>query len=347
LITLADLRLQVIAIQREADLSTSATSQQDEAILAGIHRKANSDLQGWQRDFGSAFSSLSERITKLVPDAVLPQNNPLALHRDPLDLLRVRKQRATQDARREVEVAAELVVARKNLATIDTEIGRIAVNSGNLAAALAELSSFITSDSCPVCDRDFAEQGRGSLSEHVSHKVRFLSGSADRLLGLSKNRGDQQILIERLEREAAELNSRKLDPRTIAALEREAADIDALVLELNQRADAAREGTRLATAETAARRALAERQSRNLARTATMATLIELANAIDHSAPEGIATPQSVITQLLAALDEQTEALNRRVSARRRAGEALERARAEIARRQALDMLIRERHGCV
>ncbi len=175
LIALADLRHQVVAIQREADLSTSATSQQDETILAGTHRKANSDLQRWQREFGSAFSSLSERITKLVPDAVLPQNDPLALHRDALDLLRVRKQRATdravraaQDAKREVEVAAELVVARKNLATIDSEIGRIAVNSGNLAAALAELSSFITTDSCPVCDRDFAEQGSGSLSEHVS-----------------------------------------------------------------------------------------------------------------------------------------------------------------------------------
>ncbi len=147
-------------------------------------------------------------------------------------------------------------------------------------------------------------------------------------------------MIERLESEAAELNSRKLNPRTIAALEREAADIDALVLELDQRADAAREGTRLAAAETAARRALAERQSRNLARTATMATLIELARTVDHSAPEGIATPQSVITQLLTTLNEQTAALNHRVSARRRAGEALQRARAEIARRQALDTLI-------
>jgi hypothetical protein len=79
------------------------------------------------------------------------------------------------------------------------------------------------------------------LAEHVNHKVRVLSGSAEILLGLSKNRGDQQILIERLEREAAELLARKLDPKALAALERQAADLDALVSELDQRVDTARD----------------------------------------------------------------------------------------------------------
>jgi exonuclease SbcC len=309
---LADQRRQIVAIQREAERSTTAASQHDETSLADTHRKANRALQDWQEHFESAFSVLRQRITKLMPDTVLLQTDPEALQRDALPLLRVRKQRATdratltaQNAKRETEVAAELVVARKNLATIDAEIGRIAENSGNLAAALAELSSFVTNDICPVCDRNFAEQGGGSLAEHVNHKVRILSGSAERLLGLGKNRGDQQILVERLE------------PKALADLEREAADLDTLLSELAQRADTAREGTRLAAAETAARRALAEHQSRNLARTATMATLTELTETLGLGAPEPIATPQSAITQILATLDERTAALNLRVTARR------------------------------
>lgn len=338
-----------MAVQREADRSATAASQQDEASLADAHRHANSALQDWQRQFERVFALLRERITKLAPEAVLSQTDPEASHRDALVLLRTTKQRAidratraAQDAKRETEVAAELVVARKNLATIDVEIGRIAANAGNLAAALAEFSSFVSNDVCPVCDRDFAEQGDGSLAEHVNHKVRVLSGSAERLLGLSKNRGEQQILIERLEREAAELQARQLDPKALAALEREAADLDALVSELDQRADTAREGARLAAAETAARRALAEHQSLNLARTATMATLTELTKTLGQATPETIATPQAAIAQLLATLDQQTVALNLRVSARRLAGEVLRRIRAEITRRQSLDTLIED-----
>ena len=344
---LADQRRQVMALKREADGSTTTASQQDESSLADAHSKANSELQDWRRQFEGAFSSLRERITRFEPDAVLSQTDPEALQRETLALLRVRKQRAVdraaraaQDTKRAAELAAELVVARRNLATIDAEIGRIAVDSGNLAAALAELSSFITNDVCPVCDRDFAEQAERSLTEHVNHKVRVLSGSAERLLGLSKNRGDQQILIERLEREVAELETRRIDPKTLVALEREAADLDALVAELDQRAETARQGAGLAAAETAARRALAEHQSRNLARTATMATLTELAETLGQAAPDAIATPLSAVSQLLASLDQKTAALNARINARRAAGEALRRVRAEITRRQGLDTLI-------
>jgi DNA repair exonuclease SbcCD ATPase subunit len=345
--TLADQRRQIVAIEREVDRSAVAGSRTEEPSLAAAYRKASSDLRAWQQKFENAFSLLSERINKLEPEVILPRTDPQALYRDALVLLRARKQRvrdralrAAQDAKRALDVAAELVVVGKNLATIDAEIGRIAANSGNLAAALAEISSFITNDLCPVCDRDFAEEGKGRLAPHVNRKIRALSGSAERLLGLSKNRADQQILIERLEREAVELGSRQLDPKSLAGLEREAADIDALVSELDQRADTAIEGSRLAAAETAARRALTERQSQNLARTAAMATLTDLSARIGHSPPEGLATPQAVIAQLLAAVDERATAVNERLSARRSAAAALSRVRDEIAQRQALDTLI-------
>jgi DNA repair protein SbcC/Rad50 len=344
---LADRRRQVLAVQREADRSVTVASQRDEASLADAHRRANSALQNWRRQFEGVFDLLRERITTLAPDAVLSQTDPESLHRDALVLLRAAKQRAidratraAQDAKRQTEVGAEVVVARKNLATIETEISGIAADAGNLATALAELSSFVTNDVCPVCDRDFAEQADGSLAEHVNHKVRVLSGSAERLLGLSKNRGDQQVLIERLEREAAELQVRQLDPKALAALEREAAELESLVSELDQRADAAREGSRLAVAETAARRALSEHQSHNLARTATMATLRELTQTLGQATLEATTTPQAAIAQLLAKLDQQTVMLNVRVTARRSALEVLRRIRAEIERRRSLDTLI-------
>ena len=349
---LADQRRQVLAIQREADRSTAAASQHNEANLAAIHLRTSKELEDWKRQFEAAFSELRDRITKLIPDAVLPQADPEALRREALSLLRTRKERtanraarAGQDGRRQTEIAAELAVARRNLATIDSEIGRIAANSGNLAGALAELSSFIADDICPVCDRNFAELGKAQLAEHVNHKVRALSGSAERLLGLSRNRSDQQRLIERLERETAELGSRLLEPKALADLDREAASLDALVSELDQRHEAAREGSRLAAAETAARRSLGEHQSQNLARTAAMATLTELAVAIGEEAPVAVAMSQSAITQLLATLDVRTAELNLRVSLRRVAIEALRRVSTEITRRQNAEKLIADDSG--
>ena len=73
-----------------------------------------------------------------------------------------------------------------------------------------------------------------------------------------------------------------------------------------------------------------------------MATLTELTKTLGQATPETIATPHAAIAQLLATLDQQTVALNLRVSARHFAGEVLRRIRAEITRRQSLDTLIED-----
>ena len=204
---LADQRRRLEAIRREADRGPNSASREDESSLAEAHRIANIALATWQRQFEPVLTLLRERVRALTSGDVFPQSDVEGFRRNALVLLRDQRQRAvdraargTRDSKRQAEVAAELIVARKNRETIDDEIGRIAENAGSLGAALAELSSFISDDICPVCDRDFAEETKGSLAEHLNHKVRVLSGSAARLLGLGRNRGDQQLQVERLER---------------------------------------------------------------------------------------------------------------------------------------------------
>jgi exonuclease SbcC len=344
---LADQHRRLEAIQREADRSASSASQEDETNLAEAQRNANAALETWQRQFGPLLARLRERVSGLAPADAFPLSDVDDFRRNALALLRDRRQRAidraarsAQDSKRLGEVTAELVVARKNFETIDEEIGRIAENAGSLGAALAELSSFISDDICPVCDRDFAEEEKGSLAEHLNHKVRVLTGSAARLLGLGRNRGDQQLQVERLEREAAELGARQLEPKALADLERNAAELETIVVELDQLADATLEGSRLAAAETVARRALAEHQSRNLARTAGMSTLTEFAQTIGQPAPEPTDTLHSTIDRLLAVLEQRVEALNLRAAARKKGRDAIQQARAAIMRRDEVDALI-------
>src|SRR5690606_28997237 len=149
--------------------------------------------------------------------------------------------------------------------TIDQEVARLPSSAGSLGAALAELTSFITDDVCPVCDRDFGERGEGSLSDHVHDKVRTLSASPERLLTLGRTRSEVQLTAERLAREIETIGSRKLDEETLANLDRRTASTDALITELESLHDALHEGAQLRAADVAARRAVIGAQSRNVA----------------------------------------------------------------------------------
>ncbi|MBX5086728.1 AAA family ATPase [Rhizobium lentis] len=344
---LHDRRRRLEAITREADRGADAGAQQDESALASAHREASEQLQSWQAQFDGPLNNLRQQIGLVLPDLASTQLDSGAYQQQALSLLRERGKQAaerslrgSQDTKRQGEINNELDVARRNLQTIDEEIGRIAENSGNLGAILAELTSFVEDDVCPVCDRDFGEKGEGSLSDHLNHKVRRLTTSAERLLGLTRNRSTQQTLIDRLERELADIQSRILDQKAITDLDRTAAAMENLVRELERLAPAMDEGARRASAETASRRALSEHQSRNLARTAAMGALVEFAASMGQIAPNPIDTPQNVAVRLLTVIEDRTRALNLRMAARTRARDLLGQAKVELDRRKDADQRI-------
>src|SRR5690606_11616607 len=126
-----------------------------------------------------------------------------------------------------------------------------------------ELTSFITDEVCPVCDRDFNEISKAPLSEHVHSKVRTLSGSAERLLTLGRTRSEVQVAIERLTQEIESIAARKLEEEVLAELDRRLAVIEMLINEIDTVIDALSEGGRLRAAGVAPRGAISGAQSRN------------------------------------------------------------------------------------
>jgi exonuclease SbcC len=352
---LHDQRRRLEAIAREASRNADAGAQQDENALADTHRQASERLRLWQQQFDQPLQVLRANIARAFPNLNASQSDSQEYQRVALASLRERRKqaadrsaRAAQDTKRQAEINNELVVARKNLQTIDEEIGRIAENSGALGAILAELTSFISSETCPVCDRDFSEERKGPLSDHVNHKVRALTGSSDRLLGLSRNRSSQQEQIDRLGRENAEIQSRSVPQKEIIDLDRMAGTLDELIAELERLAPAMTEGAAHSAAETTARRALNDYQSRNLARTATMATLAEFASSLNQKTPGPLDMSEQVVAQFLTIIEERTRVQTSRVTARSRARESLDRAKVELTRRKDADDRILEdqiKHG--
>lgn len=339
LTTLADQRRRLDAIRREARQNQMAIAQADETGLAESHAQALRALEAWQQDGQPRVIAVSKRAETLLPSANLPASLQ-AFNQDALRLVRTERQqisdrltRATQATERQATAAGEAEVARKQLRTVEEEIGRIAPTSGDLGALLAEISSFIQGDVCPVCDRNFAELNLGSLAEHVHLKVRTLSTSAQRLLDLSRTRGQQKSKIEAVERELATLSSSLIDAKLLSQLSRSSATFETVLVELEAVATLAVEGDRLIRAETSTRRALADFQSRNLARASLIATLRDFALSTGQNGPGETEVAETVIDRLSATLEAEAALINQRLTARRAGLEAIRKARVEMARR--------------
>lgn len=336
---LSDQKRSLGAIRREIQRAQIATeserppSQVDAAT-------ASASYAGWEAENGAHVASVRARIEGLLPDLSLP-SDPLQLGDEALARLRAEHsqlaERATQtraDAERHHAAKTERDVALKQRDMIDEEIGRISSSAGSLGSALAELTSFIADDICPVCDRDFGELGSGSLANHVHTKVRTLSASAERLLTLGRSRGEAQRTIERLEQEIQALSVRELDTRALADVDRRVASVVAAISELEAMAEVLREGSRLRASDIAARRAVSEAQSRDVALAGARDTLSSFAISIGaEPLREGEAFDAGAV-RLDKLLSNESERLDRRLSMRRDGTALITRIRAAMVRRE-------------
>jgi exonuclease SbcC len=348
---LVDYRRTLGSMTRSAEQDSSATTM-TETDLAEVHRNAAARLAVWTKQNEATLTRLRDRVAALLPNLLSPVSNAKAwLDEASSQLAEARRQtqemarRASDDSRREATLKAELEVERQNLTTLDSEIGLISENAGSLAEMLSEVSAFLTTDICPVCDRDFGQLRQGSLVDHVHIKVGALSGSAERLLSLGRNRARQQEQVERLLREQASIATRALSPQAIADLDRRAVELDMVVAELAGLAGPIMAWVDLAAGETAARRALGEHQTRSLSRTSSAESLGAIAMALNVPPADPLRPLSNVMTDLGKVIEERLLALKARSEARRQIHDALAQAEMQLGRRREADVLIARDQG--
>ena len=345
---LTERRRELVAIRREADRAADLDTTIDEAALNGAAAKAAAALTAWQEANGSSVGEVRAKVLALLPNVSFSQDHA-AFYDEAITALRLQQSQANEnskrsatDAARQVVADDELAVARQQLATIDLEVGRLSESSSGLSSALAELTAYISDNVCPVCDRDYGELNAGSLTEHVHRKVRNLSSSAERLLALSRSRGEQQATIDALERELSTLSSRQLEPRALADLARRSAAYDSIVAEIESLAGILAEGARLEAADIAARRALSEHHARDSAGRAGRQTLQEFASSAGQPGVQDGETIQGAADRLNSYLAAQLQLFEGRLLSRRRGREAIVAIRAALIRLQQMDASITE-----
>lgn len=328
---------QLGAIVREVD--QAGRPNPADSSLASDATSTQAAYQDWERAHGDRVAVLRRRVEALLPSVSLPSEMAAFANEAPQRLdaagtdAGARAAQARADASRRVAAESERDAAKKQRGIIAAEIATLSSDAGSLSTALAEFSSFITDDICPVCERNFAETGQGSLHAHLDAKVRRLSGAAERLLTLGRSRGEVQVKIERLDRGIEALSARTVEPKALADLDRRVADIEARKLEFNGMKATLQLGGRLLSADIAARRALSTVQSRNVALLSARETLNAFAlsvgtTGIDHA--EGF---EEAASRLKAQLNAESTHLSGRLAKCREAKEAIAAIKSSMRRR--------------
>ena len=305
------------------------------------------DFAAWEQAHGPAYAALRLRVEALLPEVSLPSElssfagAALARLRGTATELSERADQARKDGERLSAAKLERKQAADQRDAVDGEVASLPTDAGSLASALSELTSFIDTDICPVCDRNFADMDQGSLSDHVQAKVRSLSGSAGRLLSLGRSRGEAQISVERLDGEIETLSARIVDPQKLAELDRNAAAAANAASEVEAMAATLDEGGHLLARDIGARRAVSDAQSRNVALLAARATLHTFALSI--GAPQLAETEQvgDATARLQLYLMAETKRLSERLTNRRQGAELVASIRTAIERRVEMDASIK------
>lgn len=297
----------------------------------------------WEREHGSAVAELRDRVEALLPNAVLPGDLG-GFAEDALARLLAAAAEATSRATSARADATRLTVAQGEQQTsvrqrdaIDEEIATIPVDAGGLATALAELSAFVRDETCPVCDRDYAEIGRSQLVEHVHAKVRRLSGSAERLLALGRSRAEAELSVESLDRELETLKATAIDSKTLAELDRRSGALKAAAQALQDAAATFREGACLLASDVAARRATSAALSRDATLLAARGTLQAFATTVGAELMGEAESLDEASARIQAGLNAEAERLRARLSTRREATALLATVREAIGGREAVD----------
>lgn len=342
---LADQQRRLASIRREiADARSAAGANASTPPTSSD--EASRNFARWEAEHGARVSAIRSRVGALLPNLSMP-SEPWQFAEEALRRLRTEQRqqadRATQaraDIRRHAVALDERDVAVRQRDTIDDEVSRLPSSAGSLGSALAELTSFIADDVCPVCDRDFREVSGVPLSEHVHGKVRTLSASAERLLTLGRARSEVQVTIERLDREIESIGARKLNEEALAEIDRHLAMVETLIAELNGLSDVLREGGRLRAADIAARRAVSEAQSRHISLAAARDTLSSFALSVGAATLEEGESFEAAASRVDELLGGQAARLEQRLSMRRRGTDLLITIKSTIARRQETDAQI-------
>lgn len=173
------------------------------------------------------------------------------------------------------------------LGTLEERLRDAQEHATALVEGLASIRPAITSDICPVCDRDYAELRLGHLGDHLDAKITQLSQQGQRLLDLRQERNELRATITQTQTELETTTAALIAPSQALELERRVIELERLRDSWQPLRAAVEAGRGLRTVEAQARRRVEELETASSEEQFARAELARCATALGRSAPDG------------------------------------------------------------
>lgn len=174
----------------------------------------------------------------------------------------------------------------------------------SLANVLAGIVPHIDGETCPVCDRDFSENGTGRLSAHVASKIAALNSEAGRLQALTIERAEESRRLVDAQRELLTVGNSQLSSEEFANLSVRRAHMRDLVRTLRECEPVAAKGNQLLAASVAARNTLVLARRRD---ELTVSMVPEIETTVQAILGQAATSFADIETALATAINRLTE----------------------------------------
>ncbi len=209
----------------------------------------------------------------------------------------------------------QLAEARTTIQRTTTRIGEInqaletgAKNARTLAGALAGITPHVEGDSCPVCNRDYAELDNGSLIAHIAATIANLTSEAGRLQALSAERASESERMTMAQRDQETAERLVLQPEALVELRRRRSVIASIRSRLELLQEDAANGQSLFVRLDETRRSLAAAKRAGLQ---SASLLPEINDAVETATGQ----PTTAFPSVREALEAATAVLSGRLRA--------------------------------
>ena len=343
-----------IKVAQDSWRSLQGLANRERRVLAERSaRDAHAALDDWNSSSGMRLQGLLGDLRVYFPDLPsldLDSIGPERVSTVAMQVLSAEVDRCADLLGRDGELRASVVVLDQSIAeldqraaSLDAQIAGHATKAGELAELLTRIREHISSNTCPVCGRDFGEHSTEDLAAYVSKHISGLTASAQQLQTLAGERTKAMSALAELQQQRTAKFTSQMTAAARADLTTRHARLKELGEQLAELVPEVQVGEKLLSTATNANRQLNDIQSQDARVAVILETANRFADELDLPLVGGIENLEGTLSRFLAVVTERESVVRTRKLKRQAAFEGVQERQHLLRRRAATAKAIGEK----
>lgn len=228
-------------------------------------------------------------------------------------LVLTQKKESAVAVRKQLEsLTTDLAAERLNLQSLQNLLADAHEHSSALVEILSasRLAVEDAGDTCPVCERDFSETGRGALPSFIDSKLEELTTHGEQLVNLRGDRDRRSSQVVQMEAEFAQLQARSLPADQLSIISKRIRLLSDLATHTDEIEQVKARGAELARNVMDLQRALDDIQAQTAEEVFLAGEIVKYANRLKVEATPTTSSFKTVWNQLLVHAQENLSHLS-------------------------------------